>query len=41
MLPRDVSMKSAESTGGLSLEGGEIIGEAQKNMGDRCRDQGV
>lgn len=40
MLPRDAGMRSAESTGGLSLEGGEIIGEARKNMGNSAEIKG-
>lgn len=40
MLPRDAGMRSAESSGGLSLEGGEITGEAQKNMGDSAEIKG-
>ena len=40
MLPRDAGMRSAESSGGLSLEGGEITGEAQKYMGDSAEIKG-
>ena len=40
MLPRDAGMRSAESLGGLSLEGGEIIGEARKNMGNSAEIKG-
>lgn len=40
MLPRDAGMRSAESSGGLSLEGGEIIGEALKNMGNSAEIKG-
>lgn len=41
MLPRAAGMRSAESSGGLSLEGGEIIGEAWKNMGNSAEIKGV
>lgn len=34
-------MKLTGSIRGMSLEGGGIIGEARKNMGNKCRDQGV